>query len=304
MEMHQIRYFLGVTRTLNFTRAAEECYVSQPSLTRAIKLLEDELGGDLFRRERNHSHLTDLGQRMLPLMQQCYDTAQGVKLLATSIKRGDVATLRLALSRTIDLRLVIPLLSELTRAMNGLELKFLRGTSDEVVELMKQGDADLALTGPLSVIWDRFETWPLFEEPYVLLAHNGHRLAGKPLADLEELRMERVLVRTYCEQAAQLASVLRSHGVSAAHAHEVASERDLLSLLEANIGVALAPRSTSGTANVEQMTVNALQLTRTVYVHAVAGRPRSAPAATLLRQLRASGWDHAVPPPQPQTARA
>ena len=54
MEMHQVRYFLAVARTLNFTRAAEECNVAQPSLTRAIKLLEGELGGDLFRRERRH----------------------------------------------------------------------------------------------------------------------------------------------------------------------------------------------------------------------------------------------------------
>ena len=71
MEMHQIRYFLAVSKTLNFTRAAEECHVSQPSLTRAIKLLEDEFGGELFRRERNLSHLTELGQRMLPLIQTC-----------------------------------------------------------------------------------------------------------------------------------------------------------------------------------------------------------------------------------------
>jgi len=52
MELHQIRYFLAVCDTLNFTRAAERCHVSQPSLTRAVKLLEDELGGALFRRER------------------------------------------------------------------------------------------------------------------------------------------------------------------------------------------------------------------------------------------------------------
>ncbi len=50
MEMHQVRYFLAVARTLNFTRAADECNVTQPSLTRAIKQLEAELGGDLFRR--------------------------------------------------------------------------------------------------------------------------------------------------------------------------------------------------------------------------------------------------------------
>jgi DNA-binding transcriptional LysR family regulator len=54
--MHQVRYFLAVARTLNFTRAAEECNVAQPSLTRAIKLLEGELGGDLFRRERPARH--------------------------------------------------------------------------------------------------------------------------------------------------------------------------------------------------------------------------------------------------------
>ena len=52
MEMHQVRYFLAVARTLNCTRAAEECNVAQPSLTRAIRQLEGELGGDLFRRER------------------------------------------------------------------------------------------------------------------------------------------------------------------------------------------------------------------------------------------------------------
>jgi DNA-binding transcriptional LysR family regulator len=51
MEMHQVRYFLSVARALNFTRAAEECGVAQPSLSRAIKELEGELGGELFRRE-------------------------------------------------------------------------------------------------------------------------------------------------------------------------------------------------------------------------------------------------------------
>ena len=68
MEMHQIRYFLAVARELNFTRAAEHCNVSQPALTRAIQQLEDEFGGQLLRREGRLSHLTDLGERMLPLM--------------------------------------------------------------------------------------------------------------------------------------------------------------------------------------------------------------------------------------------
>jgi DNA-binding transcriptional LysR family regulator len=65
MEMHQVRYFLAVCESLNFTRAAEHCGASQPSLTRAVQKLEDELGGPLIRRERHLTHLTDLG-RLIP----------------------------------------------------------------------------------------------------------------------------------------------------------------------------------------------------------------------------------------------
>src|SRR6188472_2159129 len=102
MEMHQVRYFLAAVDELNFTKAAEKCNVSQPSLTRAIKQLEGELGGDLFRRERPHAQLTELGQRMLPLLKQCYESAISASSLATAIKKGEVGSLRLALSRTID----------------------------------------------------------------------------------------------------------------------------------------------------------------------------------------------------------
>ena len=66
METHQVRYFLALARTLNFTKAAEECHVARPSLTRAVKNLEDELGGPLFHRERANTHLTELGRALLP----------------------------------------------------------------------------------------------------------------------------------------------------------------------------------------------------------------------------------------------
>jgi DNA-binding transcriptional LysR family regulator len=290
MEMHQIRYFLGVARTLNFTRAAEECNVSQPSLTRAIKLLEDELGGDLFRRERGQSHLTDLGQRMLPLLQQCYDTVEGAKLLATSIKKGEVATLRLALARTVDLALVLPFLSELLRAIKGLELKFIRGTTAEIVGLLKAGDADLALAGHMGEAWDRLESRALFTEPFVLLVHEGHRLAVQTSVSMDAVRHERLLIRTYCEMSQAIAARISREGVSGGHNHQVASERDLISLLENRMGVAVAPKSTVIPGPVRRLSVTDLNIERTIYVHSVAGRPRSASASTLLKQLLAADW--------------
>ena len=86
MEMHQVRYFVAVSRALNFTRGADECYIKQ---------LEAELGGDLFRRERPAAQLTELGQRMHPLLKQCYEAAVGARSLALSFKGGKVGTLRM-----------------------------------------------------------------------------------------------------------------------------------------------------------------------------------------------------------------
>jgi DNA-binding transcriptional LysR family regulator len=76
MEMHQIKYFLAVCTERNFSRAARLCRVSQPSLTRAIKLLEAEFGGSLFRRSRGHSHLTALGEIVRPHLEKVWEKSE------------------------------------------------------------------------------------------------------------------------------------------------------------------------------------------------------------------------------------
>ncbi len=70
MDLTHIGYFLALARTLNFTRAAETCNVTQPALTKSIQRLEEKLGGPLLLRERSLTQLTPLGQAMLPLLDQ------------------------------------------------------------------------------------------------------------------------------------------------------------------------------------------------------------------------------------------
>jgi DNA-binding transcriptional LysR family regulator len=82
MEMHQIKYFLAICSERNFSRAARLCRVSQPSLTRAIKLLEAEFGGLLFRRTRGHSHLTALGEIVRPHLQKVWEKREAAITLA------------------------------------------------------------------------------------------------------------------------------------------------------------------------------------------------------------------------------
>src|SRR6516165_3359274 len=107
MEMNHVRYFLSVARALNFTRAAEQCGVAQPSLSRAIKQLEGELGSELFRRERPQAILTELGHRMLPILTRCFESAAAAQALAAGIGKGGAAALRVALSASVDVKLVL-----------------------------------------------------------------------------------------------------------------------------------------------------------------------------------------------------
>ena len=290
MEMHQVRYFLAVAEVLNFTRAADECHVAQPSLTRAIKQLEEELGGDLFRRERPHAQLTELGQRMLPLLRQCYESALGARSLAAALKSGEIGALRLALSHTIDVNIIIPQIMELSQRFRGLELKFLRGTATEVAEFLKRGDAELALAAPIEEQWERLDSWPLFTEGFDLIVGNSHRLANRKAVEVIELQQERLLVRTFCEQANSLTDLLRTQNISMTHSHELSSERDLPPLLEANAGVAFMPRSTSVPSTLIRAQIDGIDLRRTVYLYGVAGRQRTAVANTAMKLLRAFDW--------------
>lgn len=288
--MHQIRYFLAVAETLNFTRAAEHCHVAQPSLTRAIKLLEEELGGDMFRRERKLTHMTQFGLRMLPLMQQCYESALSAKQLAASMKSGDVAPLTVSLSATIDMALLIRPLRELTRAFPSVELTFLRGSSIEVAGHLRKGEADMAIAGPLEEKWDRLDAWVLFSEQFDLVVNEDHRLAGSNTVALAQLRGERFLSRPYCEMAGLLLTLLRSHGLEHEAKHRMVSEHDLVPLLQANLGVGILPRSFRPDFHLARLPVNDLDLERTVSLYAVAGRSRSCAASTFMKLLRAADW--------------
>jgi DNA-binding transcriptional LysR family regulator len=290
MEMHQVRYFLSAAAELNFTKAAEKCNVSQPSLTRAIKQLESELGGDLFRRERPQAQLTGLGERMYPLIKQCYESALGARSLASSIKNGELGALKLALSHAVDLDPFIPYVNELIRLFARIELKLLRGTSAEVVELLKNGEAELAVACDIGEPWERLERWPLFTESFCLVARDKHQLASRSPVEIEDLRAEQILRRSYCEQDEQAAAILRARGIDADLGHEIGSDRDLLSLLEAGLGVAVIPCSTSLPATLKRLAVNGMGLRRTVYLYAVAGRQRTAVASAILKMLRAADW--------------
>jgi DNA-binding transcriptional LysR family regulator len=239
--MHHIRYFLAVSETLNLTKAAERCNVTQPALTRAIKALESELGGELLRRERGLSHLTALGQRVLPMLRECYDTALAAKMVAASIRVGETAPLSVAVSHTVLLEHFGSMLRELSRALPGLQLTLHRGSAKEVAENLRSGTAELAIAGPLDQTWSRLNTIALFEERFGLLVSTNHKLARRKEIEFKELLSETLLINDGCELADELRTCLDANNIINIATHHVRSQEDLLTLLKAGLGVAIMP---------------------------------------------------------------
>jgi len=306
MEMQQIRYFIALGDTLNFTQAAERCNVTQPSLTRAIQALEAELGGELVRRERSLSHLTELGARMLPLMRQCYETALAAKSLAQSVKKGETSPLSLAISWSVDLALFAPLFCELSRALRGLQLQLRRGSAAELAGLLKAGEVELAIGGPLEETWDRLDAFPLFVEPLELFVSREHAISGENAVDFARLSTERLLVHVDAEMADDLSRRMQAAGIDAGSAaHRVATGHDLIALLEANLGIAIMPASMGRSERLCRVPLNGFDMTRPVAVYGVAGRRRSIAGNTLLTMLRSADWpSHGPSGRQQETAHA
>jgi len=290
LELHQVRYFLSLSNTLNFTRAAEECNVSQPALSRAIAQLEAELGGDLFRRERKLTHLTDLGRAVLPPLRQCFEANQQAKELAQNFLKAGHAPLNLALSRTIDMDQLSPTIAELGSAFPNIEIRVFRGSGREVVERLRHGDAEIAIAGPLPEEWERFDTKHLFEQRFGLLINKEHPLSRKNGVELEDLSEERLLSRSECELMQILIEKLQELGVLRTIKHEVNVLEDIPGLVQANFGLGIWPVDRHAGVSLQISELQGLALSRSIRVYTVFGRRLSVAGTTLTRLLRARDW--------------
>ncbi len=291
MEMHCVRYFLAVADTLNFTRAAERCRVRQPSLTRAIKKLEEELGGELFYRERTHTHLTELGRSMLPLLKQCYASALDAEALAVKHRRGEYTALRLAISHTIAMDLLADHLKELNRVLPKVEIEYFRGTAVDIIEFLKHGEAELAIAGPLGEDWDRLDSWSLFDEEFVLAVSECHPYATQESIELSQLCDIPIMIRPYCESYSDFVDLFDAMGITLQQVQLIRQDGDLLPLIKVGLGASLIPRSVGTGYGFRMIAIKDAGLKRNVCLYSVAGRKRTVAAAALTGLLCSENWE-------------
>ena len=289
MEFYQIKYFLALCETLNFTRAAEKCNVSQPSLTRAIQNLEGELGGPLFHRERQNTHLTELGRLMCPYLVTVFAQLEAAKQRARGLSILDEVTLSLGMMCTLGPTKLMGLMETYRRGHPGVTLDLHDATGKTLRGLLDAGDLDVGIFA-IPEIEDHFHVMPLFTEPFVIAFGPGHCFEQKNALSVGDLNGETYLRRTNCEFGDHFHGILGKREVKPVCIYRSEREDWIQVMARAGLGFAIIPQFSLTVDGLLTRPLVDPPLERTVNLVTVRGRPHSPATGAFVRDAMRHKW--------------
>lgn len=191
--MQQLRYVVAVARTGNFSRAAEQCHVSQPSLSQQIQKLEAELGERLFDRMKRVAKLTAHGETFLRRAVRILEEVDAAKREATDAQNLLRGTLTIGVLPTIAPYLLPDVMAQFAKKFSGVEIVVQEDTTERLLKFAHGYEIDFALAS--QPIRDRrLEVKELFSEELLLALPPGHPLTRKRTVAVADLEGERLMV--------------------------------------------------------------------------------------------------------------
>jgi DNA-binding transcriptional LysR family regulator len=296
MEMHQIRYFLAVCTTLNFTRAAETCNVTQPALTRAIQKLEEELGGLLFHRERKLTHLTDLGNLVRPQLEQILKQSDQAHTTAKSFLQLRDAPLRLGVMCTIGPVRFVSFLSRFGADHPGIEVSLTESVPDALIGMLMEGQLDIVITTAPEEPNDRLDFRKLYEERFVVAFPPGHRYEALTEVPIKEISGEAYLSRANCEYYERLENALAEQMVTVDDVFRSEREDWIQIMVMAGMGICFMPEYSAVLPGLGTRPITDPPVTRTVHLATVGGRRFSPAVATFIKAIDRYQWPEYAEP--------
>ncbi|MFL9867346.1 LysR substrate-binding domain-containing protein [Paraburkholderia fungorum] len=193
MTLTELKYIVAVARERHFGRAAEACFVSQPTLSVAIKKLEDELNVQIFERGTSEVSVTPIGEQIVTQAQRVLEQTLAIKEIAKQGKDPLVGPLRLGVIYTIGPYLLPTLVKQMIKRVPQMPLMLQENYTIKLIELLKQGEIDVAIMAlpfPETGLMLR----PLYDEPFVVALPSGHAWETRPKIDAEDLKQETMLL--------------------------------------------------------------------------------------------------------------
>ncbi|MGA9777122.1 MAG: LysR substrate-binding domain-containing protein [Verrucomicrobiia bacterium] len=241
MEMQQLRYVVAVARAGNFSRAAEQCHVSQPSLSQQIQKLEDELGERLFDRMKREVKLTSHGDVFLRRAVRILEEVDAARREATDARNLLRGRLTVGVLPTVAPYLLPTALAEFTKEFSGVEIVVHEDTTARLLKLAHSYEIDFALVSQ-PIHDERLEVRELFSEELLLALPPGHPLAGKRSVTAADLEGENLIVMKegHC-LGDQVLGFCDRRGVKPKISFRSAQLETVQALVAAGLGISLIP---------------------------------------------------------------
>lgn len=290
MDVHHIRYFLAVCDTRNFTRAAEKCNVTQPALSRAVQQLEDEIGGLLFRRERNLTHLTDLGALLRPRFQAIQEGLTDAREEASRFLCLEDANLKVGVMCTVGPRRFTGLLADFNMRHTGIQLQLVEGVPARLSEMLETGAIDVTVMSTSESFPERFNVTPLYRERFVIACPAGHRLLSHSAVPISALDGESYLRRVNCEYREYLANLCEERGVVLRISYTSEREDWIQNMVAGGLGICFIPEFSAIIPGLQTRPVAEPEVWREVCLVTVAGRRFSPAVATFVKAVKSYSW--------------
>jgi DNA-binding transcriptional LysR family regulator len=239
MDLHKLRIFAVVAQTGNFTRAAEQLFMTQPTVSQQLALLEEQIGAVLIDRQRRRQRLTPAGEALLPYAERLLALADEASAATRAAAGLADRTLRLGIGHTLATYLLPELLRRYRLARPGSPVRISVGNTAELLGLLAGGAVELALVGTPAE-HDEVETAEFMRDRLVVIVAPDDAWSAREAVELDELRGRLLLVRE--PGSALYASVERLLGrdaVTGDGAIMLGETEAIKRCVEAGVGVAL-----------------------------------------------------------------
>jgi LysR family transcriptional regulator, hydrogen peroxide-inducible genes activator len=292
MDLSQISYFIALSRVLNFTQAARECKVTQPALSKAIRRLEWELGGDLLLRERSLTQLTEFGRSMLPLLEQVKSAADLARDGAKQLRTHQRAPIRLGVSPWLAFSAISALLGEVIASVRSAEVSVTIETEPVMRQRLLRGELDVFVGLRADILPERVNQWQLFSSDASIFLPQDHLLTAEEPIDVGHLANAILLGAGEPDALPEriLSQVARSIGRRPSTPHRASSWETSLQLVRMGFGLGLGLSCWPMSSGLVARGLSGPTIEYQVVVETIAGRPQSRAVAAFVKLARARAW--------------